>query len=415
MSANTSENKPDWGMAGTFAALKHPNYRLWFTGQLISLVGSWMQSTAQGYLIYELTGSSAYLGYVGFASGVPTLLFTLVGGVVADRISKRKLLIITQISMMLLAAILATMVFLNIVQPWHILVLAFFLGIANAFDAPARQSFIAELVERKDLTNAIALNASLFNMGIVVGPAVAGLVYAWVGPAWCFSINSISFMAIIYCLTRMKMPPREPAPVRRSAFSDIREGFLYIATKKLTQVQLAALAVVSSFGFSMLTLLPAWAVAILGGDVRTNGLLLSSRGVGSLIGALFIAWAGHRIVRGKFWTIGSFFLPLVMLAFSQVRLLAPSMLLLVAIGFGLMLCTNLTNAMVQTDVDDRYRGRVMSMYTLVLMGSQPLGSLMVGLVANGLGEPTALIINAAVLMLMAVVVFTFQPMVRSHA
>lgn len=415
MSANTSENKPDWGMAGTFAALKHPNYRLWFTGQLISLVGSWMQSTAQGYLIYELTGSSAYLGYVGFASGVPTLLFTLVGGVVADRISKRKLLIITQISMMLLAAILATMVFLNIVQPWHILVLAFFLGIANAFDAPARQSFIAELVERKDLTNAIALNASLVNMGIVVGPAVAGLVYAWVGPAWCFSINSISFMAIIYCLTRMKMPAREPAPVRRSAFSDIREGFLYIATKKLTQVQLAALAVVSSFGFSMLTLLPAWAVAILGGDVRTNGLLLSSRGVGSLIGALFIAWAGHRIVRGKFWTVGSFFLPLVMLAFSQVRLLAPSMLLLVAIGFGLMLCTNLTNAMVQTDVDDRYRGRVMSMYTLVLMGSQPLGSLMVGLVANGLGEPTALIINAAVLMLMAVVVFTFQPMVRSHA
>jgi len=190
----------------TFAALQYPNYRLWFIGQLVSLVGTWMQSTAQGFLIFDLTHSAAFLGYVSFAAGVPTWLLTLYGGLIADRVPRRKLLIMTQTTMMVLAAVLAFLSFTHRVQPWHIIVLAAFLGIANAFDAPARQSFVAEMVDRKDLTNAIALNATMFNLGVVVGPAVAGLVYAWLGPSWCFTINSISFYCGHYFIVSHESP-----------------------------------------------------------------------------------------------------------------------------------------------------------------------------------------------------------------
>jgi len=189
MNSETPSRRPTWKK--TFAALKHRNYRLWFWGQMTSLFGTWMQTTAQGFLVYELTRSSAFLGYVGFASGIPSLLFTMYGGVVADRMSRRKLLIITQSVMMMLALILAMLAFLGVVQPWHILVLAFGLGLANAFDAPARLAFISEMVDREDLTNAVALNATMFNSAIVVGPAVAGIIYAASGPGWCFTINAL--------------------------------------------------------------------------------------------------------------------------------------------------------------------------------------------------------------------------------
>jgi MFS family permease len=177
----------------TFAALQHRNYRLWFVGQLVSMVGTWMQSTAQGYLVFELTRSPAYLGYVGFAAGVPSWLFMLYGGVVADRMSRRNLLLITQTVMMILAFGLAGLTFSGLIQPWHLILLAFGLGVANAFDAPARQAFVLEMVSREDLTNAIALNSTMFNLATVIGPAVAGVAYAILGPAWCFTLNGLSF------------------------------------------------------------------------------------------------------------------------------------------------------------------------------------------------------------------------------
>jgi len=191
----------------TFAALRYPNYRLWFYGQMISLMGTWMQATAQGFLVFELTRSSVYLGYVGFASGVPAWLFTLYGGFIADRIQRRNLLIMTQTSMMILAFILAGLTFLGIVQPWHIIALSFLLGVTNAFDAPARQAFVLEMVPREDLTNAVALNATMFNTGTAFGPAIAGITYAMFGPAWCFIINGVSFIAIIAALAMMKLIP----------------------------------------------------------------------------------------------------------------------------------------------------------------------------------------------------------------
>src|SRR5262245_9039549 len=182
---------PSAKLSQTFSAFRYRNYRLWFAGQLVSLVGTWMQTTAQGFLVFELTHSPAYLGYVGFAAGVPSWLFMLYGGVIADRVSRRNLLLMTQTGMVILAFILAALTFSGWVQPWHIIVLALGLGVANAFDAPARQAFVVEMVDREDLTNAIALNSSMFNLATVVGPAVSGLVYAWLGPAWCFTINGL--------------------------------------------------------------------------------------------------------------------------------------------------------------------------------------------------------------------------------
>src|SRR5918997_1692363 len=211
----------------TFAALQYPNYRLWFRGQLVSLVGTWMQITAQSFLVFQLTQSTAYLGYVGFADGLPSWLFMLYGGVVADRVAKRNLLRITQSTMMLLALILAGLTFSGIVQAWHVLVLAVALGTANAFDAPAGQAFVFELVEREDVTNAIALNATLFNLATVVGPTVAGLTYAAVGAAWCFGLNGVSFLAVITSLLLMRLPPREPAARAGSAFADLKAGVRY--------------------------------------------------------------------------------------------------------------------------------------------------------------------------------------------
>ena len=212
----------------TFAALKHYNYRLWFIGQMVSLMGTWMQATAQGYLIYQITKSTTYLGLVGFMGGSADLAVFPVRRLVADRISRRTLLVITQTSMMILAFILGALDFANIVKPWHILVLAFLLGVANAFDAPARISFVLELVEREDMNNAIALNSTMYNIATVVGPSVAGLTYAAFGPAWCFTINGISFIAVIVALLLMHIN-MEPQPVHSSsAMAEIAEGVRYV-------------------------------------------------------------------------------------------------------------------------------------------------------------------------------------------
>ena len=213
---------PKSSASGIFVSFQHPNFRLWFSGQLISLVGTWMQSTAQGYLTPGLTGSSAYLGYIALASGIPTWFFTLYGGVIADRISRRTLLVITQTAMMILAFILSALVFTNTVKPWHILVLAFLLGVATAFDAPARQSFVRELVSREHMVNAIALNSSIFNLGTVAGPAIAGLTYAAIGPAWCFAINGVSFIAVIIALLIMKIDQQIVKPAKRSALVELK-------------------------------------------------------------------------------------------------------------------------------------------------------------------------------------------------
>jgi predicted MFS family arabinose efflux permease len=399
-------------LSQTFSALRHPNFRLWFSGQVVSIIGTWMQATAQGFLIYQLTQSTVFLGIVGFASGFPTWLFTLYGGMIADRISRRKLILITQTSMMVLAFILAFLAFTNLVQPWHIVVLAFCLGTANAFDAPARQSFVVELVDREDLTNAIALNSTIFNIGTVVGPAFAGLIYAWLGPAWCFTINGISFLAVIFALVLMRIKPQMKAIVKTTLVKNLLAGVQYAFGDKDIRVLLINLAVISVFGFSLMTLMPAWATDILGGDVKTNGLLLSARGVGSLIGALMIAYLGSRNMRGKIWSVGNLVMPLALLGFSLVRLIPVSLAMLVVLGWSLMSVVNVSNALVQSHVPDELRGRVMGVYILVFQGGMPIGSLFAGAVASALGAPTAVMINAFIILVVTGTLFFIRPKMR---
>ncbi|MEO7908189.1 MAG: MFS transporter [Roseiflexaceae bacterium] len=396
----------------TFAALKHRNYRLWFNGQLVSLFGTWMQATAQGYLVFQLTQSPAYLGYVGFAGGVPAWLFTLYGGVIADRMSRRTLMLITQTVMMILAFVLAGLVFADLVQPWQIVTLAFLLGVANAFDGPARLAFVVELVDREDLTNAIALNSSMFNLASATGPAMAGLAYAFVGPAWCFLLNGFSFLASIWALLRMNLPPRAPATKRASTWADLAEGVRYILREPAIRTLIALIGVTSMFGVSFATLFPAWAVNVLGGDATTNGLLQSARGLGALLSALMLAALGRSRFKGKLLTLGTFAFPLLLLLFTFMRLLPLALLVLVGTGMAVILIMNVANALVQGLVPDALRGRVMSVYSMTFFGCMPIGALWVGAVAEYANAPTAMIIGALISLAFGALLFVFAPWVR---
>lgn len=405
----------EYHLSQTFASLKYPNFRLWFSGQVVSLIGTWMQATAQGYLVYELTGSPVMLGIVGFANGIPVWLFSLYAGIVADKISRRKLIMITQGSMMLLAFILALLTFTDLIRAWHIVILALLLGTANAFDAPARQSFVVEMVPREDLTNAIALNSSVFNLGTIIGPSVAGLVYAWLGPAWCFTINGVSFIAVLTALSMMRLPQRPPVTITETSVRrNLTTGIKFAFADENIRVLLIMLATSAMFGFGLLNLMPAWATNVLGGDVRTNGLLLSARGVGSLIAALMIAYVGGRIVRGKLWTAGSLVMPFALIILALFRNLPVSLLMLVVMGWSLMSVVNITNALIQTHIPDELRGRVMAVYILVFQGSFPIGSLIAGWLAGITNEAITVFSFACVILIIAVMIQVRQPSIRNY-
>ncbi len=411
MTSDSPSQKPSWRK--TFAALKHRNYRLWFYGQMVSLFGTWMQTTAQGFLIYQLTHSSAYLGYVGFASGIPSWLFMMYGGVIADRVSKRKVLIVTQSIMMILAFILATLVFTDTVQAWHILLLAFGLGSANAFDAPARQAFVSEMVDREDLTNAVALNATMFNTALIIGPAIAGIIYAAFGPGWCFAVNGVSFIAVIIALASMHFLPRTEISQHGSTLSALTEGINYVRQQPTIRALIGLVATTSLFGMSLGTLLPAWSVKILHGNAATNGLLFSARGVGSLFGALTIATFARSHVRGKFITAGSICFPIFIALFAMTYWLPLSLLFMVFLGIATIFVVNFSNATIQSIVPDSLRGRVMGVYTTIFMGSMPLGALLLGTIAEHAGEAEAALLSSAFAFCIAGLVMVFVPKIRT--
>ena len=400
----------DWRQ--TFTAMKYPNYRLWFWGQMISMFGSWMQATAQGFLIFELTQSPAYLGLVGFAAGVPTWLFMLYAGVVADRMSRRRLMVITQTAMMFLAFVTAGLTFFHLIRSWHIIILAFGFGVTNAFDAPARQAIVDELVERKDMTNAIALNSAMFNTSVALGPAFGGVIYALFGPAWCFTINGLSFIAVIAALMAMRFEPFVPKAHLNSVLSDLKEGLGYVVAQPMIRTIVSLVGVISIFGFAFVTLMPAWAVKMLHGNATTNGFLQSARGFGALAAALLIASLGRFKFRGKLLTFGSFAFPVLLVVFAFIRWEPLSLLVLFGIGFALILIFSLANAAVQTLTPDPLRGRVMSIYSLVFFGSLPIGSLYIGWMAAKTSEPTTIVMNALIVLIFAVVLFVFMPKLR---
>ncbi len=409
-------------VSDTFAALKYYNYRLWFMGQLASLVGTWMQSTAQGFLVFQLTQSPAYLGYVGFASGIPTWLLMLYGGVLADRVSRRNLMVITQTAMMILAFILAGLTFAGIVQPWEIILLAFLLGIANAFDAPARQAFILELVDREDMPNAIALNSMMFQSATVVGPAVAGIAYAAFGPAWCFTINGISFLAVIVALLLMHIKPLAVRQRASSALHEMAEGLRYVRGHFVIGTLIAVVGVASLFGLAYATLFPDWAVVVLHNDAAlhwhlddatTNGLLQSARGLGAVVSALMIAALGRFKFKGKLLSLGTFLFPLTLIAFAATNLLSLSLLVLIAAGWAFMTIINMANTLVQTLVPDELRGRVMGVYSLIFFGFMPLGALWAGALAQWTNAPLTVMVGAILSLVFALGLYIFAPKVRA--
>ena len=419
MAGSTVEQSTTWqeklrvSAANAFAALKYRNYRLWFMGQLASLVGTWMQTTAQGFLVFQLTHSPAYLGYVAFASGVPSWVLMLYGGVVIDRVSRRNLMVITQSAMMILAFILAALTFTGAVQAWHIVLLAFLLGIANAFDAPARQAFVVELVDRQDLTNAIAMNSTMFQLATVAGPAVAGLTYAAFGAAWCFTINGLSFIAVILALILMRLQPVPPRPRSTSVLGEMAEGIRYSINHPIIRWLIAIMGMVVLFGSAYYILFPAWAVDILHGDAATNGWLLSARGLGALLSALTLVALGRFQWKGRLLTFGIFFFPAALIVFVLMTWLPLSLLVLVLVGWGFLIVANLAGALVQTLAPDELRGRVTGVYSLVLFGSLPLGALLAGAMAQWVGAPLTVILGAVILLLFGIGIYVFVPALRS--
>jgi MFS family permease len=397
----------------TFAAIKHHNYKLWFTSQIVSLLGSWMQTTAQGFFIYQLTNSPAFLGYVGFAAGIPTWLFMIYAGVYADRYSRRNIIICTQTVMMFLAFILAVLTFTNVVEPWHIIVLAFLLGIANAIEAPARQAFVNELVPREDLFNAIALNSTMFHSGAAIGPAIAGVTYALFGPAWCFTINAISFLPVIYSLSKMKLDYVQAKPSGKSASKDLLLGFKYLKGQKLIILLMLTIGMASMFGIGMMTVIPAWAVQILHGDASTNGMLQASRGAGAVICSLVIASQSKKIKKGLFLFLGLLTLASFMIIFSFNSTYIISCLLLFGVGVGLIGINNLSNSLTQSIISEEFRGRIMGIYSFSFFALMPLGALWTGMVAEHFGPPTAVFANAVILFVFAAVIWIKYPKLRT--
>jgi MFS family permease len=315
--------------------------------------------------------------------------------------------------MMMLAFVLAALAFAGLVQPWHVLVLAFGLGVANAFDAPARLAFVLEMVDRDDLTNAIALNSAMFNMASSVGPAVSGIVYALFGPAWCFTINGLTFVAVIFALGLMKLKPLPLRPRRTSALADLKEGLSYVARQPMVRTLLGLMGATTLFGFSFIALVPAWAVSILGGDATTNGLLQSARGIGALGGALFIAALGRFKFKGRLLTFGSFAFPIMLLIFAFMRSVPLALLTLVGVGASLIIFANLANGLVQTLVPDALRGRVMSVYSFIFFALFPVGALWAGTVAEHAGEPITVGLGAVICVGFAGLVWVLVPRLRA--
>ncbi|MBF0441221.1 MAG: MFS transporter [Oligoflexales bacterium] len=386
----------------TLTAFNHRNYRLWFIGQLISLFGTWMQSTAQGFLVYELTRSPAQLGIVSFAGGLPIWLFMLYGGVVADRMSKRSLLLRVQMALMAFAFILSALVFMGVVRPWHIIVLAFLSGVAIAFEAPTRQAMVSEMVCKEDIGNAIALNSTMFNTASVIGPAVGGITYSVYGPGWCFLLNGFSFLAIIVSLMMMtNMGEGNGRKNKEKVWSELMEGFAYVAREPLVRTTMIAITVMSLFGLSYVTIFPSWAAEYLHGDARTAGYMHSFRGAGAVAGALSIAFMGRISNRGRLFQMSSLIFPIVLIFFALTDNVHLSMFWLILVGGSSMFMLNMANSMIQCTVPDRLRGRVMSVYSLTFFGMMPVGGLLIGSLSDLMGERISIIACGTLVVLTA--------------
>lgn len=386
-------------------ALRHRNFRLFWTGQLVSLVGTWMQMVARGWLVLELTHSPFWLGMVGFANSVPVLLFSLWAGAIADRVSKRKLVIWTQVISMVMAFVLAGLTWTQTVQVWHILAISLVLGTAFAFDGPTRQSFTVEMVNGKDdLMNAVALNSAIFNGARVLGPAIGAVALAWQGPGLAFFLNGLSYIAVLYGLFRMDV--KEHKKPESKSGNQIMEGLRFVARDRVIGPLMVIVSVVSVFAFPYVVLLPIFADSVLHVGQAGYGTLMAVSGVGSLIGAVGLAFQSGRstVKRGRLVLIGSIGLPIFLAVFSLSPNYLLSLVTLLGIGWTMISINATINTVVQTNVPDELRGRVNGVFAFLFIGMAPFGNLQAGLIADHFGAPLALFVGAVTCLLVTVLV-----------
>lgn len=396
-------------------SFRHYNYRMFFAGQLVSLIGTWMQIVAQSWLVYRLTGSPALLGLIGFASQLPILVLSPIGGAIADRYHRRTILLATQAVSMVLALGLALLTLSDSVVVWEVFVLAGLLGLVNAFDIPARQAFIVELVGREDLPNAIALNSSMFNGARLVGPAIAGVMVAALGEGWCFLFNAASFLAVLAALLAMRVPQRSLDGVGGRVLGQALEGLAYVARTGPIRSLLLMLGLSSLTGMSYTVLMPVFVDRILGGGPQTLGALMSCAGFGALVAALTLAM--RRDLRGIGAWIGNGALAFgtCLILFACSTNLWLSGVLLVGVGYAMMVQMASTNTLVQAMVPDAYRGRAMAAYSMMFLGMAPVGALLAGLIAEHFSAPTAVALGGGACVIGAMLFRLGLPALREQA
>jgi len=396
-----------------FRAFKYRNYRLFFTGQGISLIGTWMQRIAMSWLVFRLTNSSFLLGLVGFTSQIPTFILCPFAGVIADRVDRLRIMIVTQILSMIQAGILAFLVISNRISVWHVVILSVILGMVTAFDIPSRQSFIIKMVDkREDLGNAIAMNSFMFNSARLIGPSLAGIIISAFGDGICFLLNAISYIAIISALFAMKVKPDERAKSNNRILEDLKIGSAYTFGIPPIRNVLLLLGLVQFVGMPYTVLMPLFAKNILGGDANTLGFLMAGVGCGALFGAIFLASRKNAQGLDRIIPMASTIFGIGLIFFSLSRVFATSLLLISLCGFGMMVQMASCNTVLQTIIDDDKRGRVMSFYTMAFMGPAPFGSLLGGWTASHIGAPNTLIIGGIISILGVVIFATKSPSLR---
>jgi len=378
----------------TLRALRHRNFQLFFSGQLISLIGTWMQNIAQSWLVYRLTGSSLLLGAVGFAGQIPVFLVAPIGGATADRHNRHRVVITTQVASMVLAFVLAALTLTGKVQVWHIFVLAVLLGVVNSFDIPGRQSFLVDMVGKEDLMNAIALNSSMFNGARIVGPAIAGVLVASIGEGWCFFANGVSYIAVIIGLLMMRVEAPRKLAHGGSHLRHIIEGFQFVRRTGPIRALLLLLGLISLVAMPYTVLMPVFADRILHGGARGLGILMGATGVGALLGALTLASRSGLSGLGRWiaFSCAGFGISLILFSLSRNFWLSTS--LLVPVGFCMMLDMSSSNTLIQAMVPDELRGRVMAVYSMMFMGMAPFGALIAGALADRIGAPVTVALGA---------------------
>jgi MFS family permease len=404
---------PEVLLPRTFAALRHRNFRLFWFGQLISLIGTWMQSIAQSWLVLDITKSVFMLGLVSAIGTLPVLLFALPAGAICDRVNKRYLLIVTQTVMMLLAFILWGLAAAHVVRVWHVLVLAALLGMSNAFDMPARQSFVVEMVSREDLYNAIALNSTMFNSARIIGPAIAGILIGTIGVAGCFLLNGVSFIAVIIGLFLMKHDYQPNPSVSDSIFKDLIEGLRYIRHHRIILTIISIIGIFSIFGMPYTVLMPVFAQTVLHAGAKGYGLLMTCTGAGAVVSALALATFSNLKHRGRLILAASVIFIATISLFAASRSFVLSAIVLVFVGFAMVAQTATANTMLQMHSPDDLRGRVMSVYGVMFMGFAPIGSFQAGTIAQHFGAPFALVIGSAVMALTVAMILIVRPEIRN--